>query len=280
MLDVNKEVLSDIERGFSVPAQPDLLVKLQQLMATPEPDLNKIASIISQDVAVSSAILKTINSPIYGLARTISDIPKSVRYIGINGIFSLVSNILIRKSFTQDKSCIALEAFWDSATNIANASVYIGQRLKHAVSKEKLFTLALFHDCGIPVMASRYDDYNDIYQQAFNTPSKSLPSFEEAHYKVNHATIGFYVASSWRLPKDICQLILSHHDAEFFIHEKNRLQKFYFAVLKLAENIVHNCKHFRDESEWPLIQEMVFTVLNIDEDDYQDFVEDLTDLQI
>ena len=160
MLEVDDKVLADIRRGFSVPAQPSLLLKLQKVMAEAEPNLNVLADTISQDVAVASTILKTINSPLYGLSRSMSDIPKSVRYIGLNGINALITNTLIKRSFDQKDCNIALEEFWDNATNIANTCVHIGKSLKQAVSKDKLFSLGLFHDCGIPVMAMKYTDYN------------------------------------------------------------------------------------------------------------------------
>jgi HD-like signal output (HDOD) protein len=274
MLEIDDKVLADIRRGFSVPAQPSLLLKLQKVMAEAEPNLNVLADTISQDVAVASTILKTINSPLYGLSRSMSDIPKSVRYIGLNGINALITNTLIKRSFDQKDCNIALEEFWDNATNIANTCVHIGKSLKQAVSKDKLFSLGLFHDCGIPVMAMKYTDYNETYELAHNTPSKTLPLIEDEAYGVNHATIGYYVASSWRLPKDTCQLILAHHDRDFLRVENSRIQKFYYAILKLAENIVYNHKHFRDAADWPYIQEEVFTLLAIDEDDYQDYVED------
>ncbi len=280
MLEVDDKVLADIRRGFSVPAQPSLLLKLQKVMAEAEPNLNVLADTISQDVAVASTVLKTINSPLYGLSRSMSDIPKSVRYIGLNGINALITNTLIKRSFDQKDCNIALEEFWDNATNIANTCVHIGKSLKQAVSKDKLFSLGLFHDCGIPVMAMKYADYNDTYELAHNTPSRTLPLIEDEAYGVNHATIGYYVASSWRLPKDTCQLILAHHDRDFLRLENSRIQKFYYAILKLAENIVYNHKHFRDAADWPYIQEDVFTLLAIDEDDYQDYVEDTESLHV
>lgn len=279
MLQVDEKVLADIGRGFSVPAQPELLLKLQELMAVPEPDLNDIANAITQDVATSSTILKTVNSPIYGLARSISDIHKAARYIGIDGIASLVTNTLIRRSFNQNECSIPLEDFWNNASNIANTSVFIGKSIKQAVSKDKLFTLGLFHDCGIPVMAQKYRDYSDILEHAFNTPSETLTSVEESVYQVNHATLGYYVASSWRLPKDICQLILSHHDRSYLDTYNNRAQQFYFAILKIAENIVHNHKHFRDAADWLYLRDSIFTLLDIDEDDYQDLFEDSAEIQ-
>jgi HD-like signal output (HDOD) protein len=279
MLNVDEKVIADIGRGFSVPAQPDLLLKLQKLMADNEPDINIIAETISQDVAVSATILKTINSPVYGLSRSISDIHKAVRYIGINGIVSLVTNTLIRKSFNQNDCGIALEEFWTNASNIANTSVLIGKSIKQTLSSDKLFSIGLFHDCGIPVMAMKYKDYSETYEHAFNTPSETLTSIEESVYQVNHATLGYYVASSWRLPKDICQLILSHHDRKFLDILNNQSQQFYFAILKMAENIVHNHKHFRDAADWEYVKDSIFTLLDFDDDDYQDLLEDSVEYQ-
>jgi len=274
MLNVDEKVIADIGRGFSVPAQPSLLLKLQQLVAEPDPDINDIAALISQDVAISATVLKTVNSPVYGLPRSISDIQKATRYIGLNGIVLLVTNSLIQKSFDQNDCSITLDDFWSNASNIANTCVFIGKSLKQTIPTDKLFTLGLFHDCGIPVMASKFSDYETTYEHAFNTPSETLTSIEESVYQVNHASIGYYVARSWRLPKDICQLILSHHDRTFLDTLNNKAQQFYFSILKMAENIVHNQKHFRDAADWPYLKDSIFTMLNLDDDDYLDMVED------
>ena len=279
MLTVDEKVLEDISKGFSVPAQPELLLKLQNLMAQPEPDISAVADTISQDVAVSATILKTVNSPIYGLARSISDIHKATRYIGLNGIMMLVSNALLKDSFKQDDCNIALEEFWQNATNIANTSVFIGQSIKQSLSNDKLFSLGLFHDCGIPVMAMRYKDYTETYEHAYNTPSETLTSIEESVYQVNHATIGYFVASSWRLPKDICQLILAHHDRSFLHVIDQSLPQCYFATLKMAENIVHNHKHFRDCADWAFLKDSILTTLDLDEEYYQDLMEDTANIQ-
>lgn len=123
-------------------------------------------------------------------------------------------------------------------------------------------------------MAMKYSDYNDTYELAYYDQTKTLPMIEDETFGVSHATIGYYVASSWRLPKDICQLILSHHDRGFLKLKGSCDENFYYAILKLAENIVHNHKHFRDAADWPYIQEMVFTLLDIDDDDYKDYFED------
>lgn len=280
MIEVDSKVIADIRRGFFVPAQPELLVKLQALMAEDEPELNTIADTISQDVAVSATILKTINSPVYGLARSVSDIKKSVRYIGLDGINTLVTNTLIKRSFAQKDCSIALEEFWENATNIANACVLIGRSLKQAVCSDKLFSLGLFHDCGIPIMAMKYNDYEDTYKLAMDESSEALTLIEETSYRVNHATIGYYVATSWRLPKDICQLILAHHDHQFILSSKNRLQKFYFAILKMAENIVHINRQGRESSDWLTLKDEIFQLLDINQAHYERLLADIAQYHI
>lgn len=275
MLQVDESVLKDIGRGFSVPAQPSLLLELQDKVKQGEPNLDEIAELIAKDISVSAKVLKTINSPLYGLARKIADIPKSVKYIGLNGIVSLVTSDLIQKSFRQQDCSISLESFWDNASNIANTAVFIGQKLRRRIAKEKLFTLGLFHDCGIPVMAIKYSNYQDVLDHAEKNPSEVITAVEEQAFQVNHATIGYYVATSWRLPPDICQLILRHHERDFLTKLDGSEAQLAFAILKMAENIVHQHKFFRPSSDWQYLQDSVFTVLDCDEYDYQDLLEDL-----
>ncbi|WP_448553109.1 HDOD domain-containing protein [Thalassotalea montiporae] len=278
MLQVDESVLKDIGRGFSVPAQPSLLLELQEKVKQGEPNLDEIAELIAQDISVSAKVLKTINSPLYGLSRKIADIPKSVKYIGLNGIVSLVTSDLIRKSFNQQGCSISLESFWDNASNIANTAVFIGQKLRRRIAKEKLFTLGLFHDCGIPVMAIKYNNYQQVLDFAEKNPSEVITKIEEKAYQVSHATIGYYVATSWRLPPDICQLILRHHERDFLAKLDGSETQLAFAILKMAENIVHQHKYFRPSSDWQYLQDSIFTVLDCDEYDYQDLLEDLDEV--
>ena len=277
MLNINDKVLADISKGFAIPARPDLLLKLQTIMADDEPSLTDIADAITEDVAMSATIIKTINSPLYGLARTISDIKKSVNYIGMQGIFSLVTSILLKREFNAGNEQV-FDKFWSDAANIANAMVFIGKRVKCTSSSEKLFSIGLFHDCGIPVLTLKYPSYADVLELAERTPSKTLPEVEERVYAVNHATIGYYVASSWRLPKDICKLILSHHDRDFLNRLDNSAIQSEFAILKMAENIIHQIKFVTDHADWAFLDESIFTVLNLDEDEYKDIVEDVSDM--
>lgn len=279
MLIVDQSVLDDIGRGFSVPAQPKLLLELLKIMAEPDPDINAISDAISKDIAVSAAILKTINSPLYGLGRTVTDIKMSVNYIGIFGVVMLVTGSLLKKSFDPKSCSIELEPFWKLTSDIANTAMRLGQRYKPHIANDKFFSLGLFHACGIPVMAMKYNDYQQFLDQSLTTPEFALTEQEERHYQVNHATIGYYVASSWRLPRDVCQIILQHHERDFLNKLDGSEDQDLFAVLKLSEQLT-SIKHTDcDTSDWLFLKEKVQEVLGINDETLDDLYEEFTDIE-
>lgn len=275
MIEIDDSVLNDIKAGFNLPPKPELLAQLQQTLQDKEPDLNQIANLISTDVATSAAVLKVINSPCYGLARTITDIRQAVMFLGLNSIATLVTGFLLKQAFEQTKCCIKLERFWDTATEIADVATLIGKKIKSKVPTENLHMLGLFHDSGIPALASKYADYVEILGAANNDYEQQLVAHEEAAYNTNHAVVGYFLATSWHLPKETCQLILRHHDARFFEEAHGDEAHMTLATLKMAENLVHIQKRFVADPDWPYIKDKVLAALNLEEDDYQDIKDDV-----
>ncbi len=279
MLIVDQSVLDDISKGFTVPAQPALLLELLKLMAEPNPNINAISAAISKDVAVSAAVLKTINSPLYGLNRTVTDIKMSVNYIGIFGVVLLVTESLLKKSFDPKSCSIDLEPFWLLTSEIANIATKLGQQFKPHIVNDKFFSLGLFHACGIPVMAMKYDDYQSLLDEALTTPEIALTDIEEKKYNFNHATIGYYVASSWRLPKDVCQIILQHHDRNYLNKLDGSETQDLFAILKLSEHLASLKYLDCPSADWSYVEEKVLTILPMDKTNLDELVNEFTDSQ-
>lgn len=275
MFDVNDDVLTNIIKTFFIPARPDILAELQHIMDSDDPALSDIADVISKDVAISGAILKLINSPAYGLARTVSDIKQAVMFLGFQGTYSLVQGLKLKQAFATKSCSISLERFWDNAEEIAQVSLFIGNAVKSKVPIENLYTIGLFHDCGIPVMAVKYSDYIKALSESNRNYGDTLVNIEERMYSTNHAVVGFYVANSWHLPKDICQLILRHHEQDYLRKINGSIDQISFAVLKMAENIVHSERRFIAAPDWPYMKEGVLDCLGFSEQDYNDLKEDV-----
>lgn len=107
------------------------------------------------------------------------------------------------------------------------------------------------------------------------TIQKSQVEHEESVHNSNHAVVGYFISSGWKLPKDICQVILNHHEADFLRTNKNHMENLVYATLKVADNIVSSVKRNQNIEGWDDIREGCFDAIGIDEHKYQDLCEDL-----
>nr|WP_305792767.1 HDOD domain-containing protein [Sedimenticola hydrogenitrophicus] len=264
-------------QGFHIPPRPETLMRLQEISSSDDPSLADIAQVVAADVGLSSAILKTVNSPFYGLTRSITNIHQAVSLLGMESVNSLAASVELKRALTGN-ACISLERFWDNATDVANSMVYIGSRLKENFSLETLYTVGLFHDCGIPAMAIRYPDYRLTLIDANDSTEQTLSQIEEAKHGTNHSIIGYYIAASWHLPECLCELILQHHEADYLEHITGKEDQLVYAILKMAENIVDRTRRFRDAQDWQQLQHRVLDTMGLNVLEYSDIEEDLSEL--
>ena len=110
LIDLDNKKLASAVSSFQVPAKPQILIDIQKLMAEDEPNIDKVALLISNDVGLSSAIIKVINSPLYGVNRKVSKIKHAVMALGLRGVNGLVIALLLKSSI-QGTSSISLERY-------------------------------------------------------------------------------------------------------------------------------------------------------------------------
>ena len=269
MLNIDKKTVDDVIHDFYIPIKPNILTQLQSLMSDNESIISDFFKVISKDVALSSEILKTVNSAFFGLERTICDIQYAVCFMGKDTVNALSTVILFKRSFADVCCCLSLERFWDDAKDIAYAMTFINKKKGTQLSDGCLYTIGLFHDCGIPTFSNKFDDYKETLIAANGEGENSIES-EENQYGTNHAVVGHFIAVSWNLPEDVCNIILGHHDLNFLANTTDINEQLGFATLKLAENFVHRNKRHSESPDWKYVKDDVLKLLNIDMDEYND----------
>lgn len=279
MIKLDESVIKHVESGFHIPPKPEILNTIQDIANDPEGSISDIGDCVASDVGLSSAVLKTLNSPFYGMSRTISDVRQATMMLGIESIKALVASYEIRRAFTGD-SCISLERFWDSAAEIANAMVFIGKRVNSNIPLENLHVTGLFHDCGLPAMSIKFPDYVDTLRQANEQPNLLLTELEEERYHCNHAVIGYYIASSWGLPKELCSVILQHHAMDALSGKVSSEFLWMYSCLKAAENLVEQTRRFKPTADWIRVGDQVLAAMGLSDLDYSDIEEDYNNLAL
>lgn len=266
-------------RRFQVPPCPTVLLEIQQLSASGHADAEDYAYSISKDVALTGMLLKTINSPVFGMKRKVLAVEQAIVLLGVARVEKLVTYIELRRIMA-GKACISLEKFWDNTMDMGNLMVMLPNylRLTSPAIPEDCFTIGLFRDCGIPLMAMRFDDYRQTLIDANNRPDVVFTDVEENNYQTNHAVIGYFLAQSWRLPDMICELILRHHDISLLASKDiSDWQKDLHAMAKIAANLHSYIRYDQESSEWPLEQDAVLARFQLSDMDYIDLQKDVTE---
>lgn len=268
--DVSRDEVEHILQGISIPPRPSLLGEVDRELGKAEPDLRHTASLIGKDVALSAAVLKTLNSPLFALRSKVANIPQAVMLLGARNTRCVITGLVLRNSLAG--AAASLERFWDSAEKVASINAFICSRLPRA-PREEAYTFGLFRDCGIPLLMQRFPDYRETLNLAANH-ERALTDVERLRHGTTHDAVGRIIAQKWGLSDAVCQAIHHHHRPMIVGQDgQEPLVKTLVAINFLAEHIIETSLHQRLDPLWETYAGAVLDYLNISDDAYYEIEE-------
>ena len=199
-----------IVREVGIPPCPTTLTAVVREMRRDEPDLRKLSALVSSDVGLSATLLKTVNSPFYGLSVKASTVQQAFSILGLRAGANLITGLLLRQAFPVSSNSL-MEEFWERSMRLAGAAAALAPRLR-CCNRDQAHTFALFRDCGLAVMIRKFPMYVDIVDYTAAEPGQPITEIENIRYQVSHARVGYALARSWHLPETLGQAICHHHD--------------------------------------------------------------------
>jgi HD-like signal output (HDOD) protein len=249
-----------------IPPCPVVLDRFMAEVRKDEPDYTRLASIIGSDVSLSAGLIKTANSPYFGVRQRVRSVNEALTILGLNTASRAVAGIILRKTFPNVPN---LERFWDASARVARLSGWLAQQLEiRGLRAEDAYTFGLFRDCGIPVLLGRFPGYQAVLDRANHDAQVSFTEIEEEAIPTNHAMVGCILAQSWWLPEEICRAIRSHHDLRSLTQASSdlpMLSRRLIAVAQLAEHILQHQLGLSQTQEWCKLGEACLQLLDMDE---------------
>lgn len=260
-------------RSIAIPPRPALLTEVQKEMAADDPDLGRISRLVGMDVAMTAAVLRSVNSPFYALARQASTLDHAIALLGLRQIGTLVSGFAMRQALRGDSA--NLTRFWDVSTKRSYALSRLARGLR-GVEVDVAQTFGLFCDVGIPLLMQRFPDYGPTLRDANQSRSQSFTAVEQAAHQTDHAMIGALMARSWGLPKAVCDAIRAHHDYSVFQDAQvpDEVQRL-IAMGLLAEVAIQRFARLNASVEWLKGGDQAAGVLLLGEYELEDWIETL-----
>lgn len=258
-----------IERAIldiGIPPCPVILDRFMTEVRRDEPDFGRLANIIGTDVGLSAGLIKTANSPFFGMRQRVRSVNEALAILGLKTASRAVAGIILRKAFPNVHN---LERFWDASARIAHVSGWLAHQLDiRGLRAEDTYTFGLFRDCGIPVLLGRFPQYEKILSAANTDTERSFISVEESSLPTNHAMIGCILAQSWWLPEEMCLAIRNHHDLFALESVNSNLpmpSRRLIATAQLAEHIVQQQRGLSLTQEWTKLGAACLQILDLNE---------------
>jgi HD-like signal output (HDOD) protein len=196
-------------KNIHLPPCPAILTRLLREMRAEEPDFVKVAKLIGSDVSLAGAMLKTVNSPFYGLRTKVASVHQALSVIGLRNAAQLVTGLLLRDAF-QSRASDGMQEYWQSTLKIALLNACVARSLG-GVDREEAYTFALFRDCGALAMMAGVLGYEPMLPGGAMCGRRVIELENERH-GTNHAAIGYHLTRSWFVPEHLCVAVLRHHD--------------------------------------------------------------------
>lgn len=252
---------------IGIPPCPVILGDFMAEARRDEPDYKRLSNIIGTDVGLAASLVKTANSPFFGLRQPVRSVYSALSILGLRTCTSAVAGIVLRNAFPHVPN---LERFWDGSARVADLSGKLALHLDmRGLRADEAYTFGLFRDCGIAVLLGRFPPYQKLLGVANSDSQRSFTEVEETELPINHAKVGCILAQSWWLPDEISSAISHHHHLGALESSESNLptlSRRLIATAQLAEHFVQRQFGLSLTQEWPKLGTTCLQVLDIDEE--------------
>lgn len=197
----------------ALPPLPNVVTLVLDETNKPEPSAAKVESVIATDQAMTSQLLRLVNSAYYGLSGNVNNVGQAIVIAGLHQVRNLVLSLGALSAFQPKtpRQQQTIHQFWMHSFFAASAARSISQ-VKRLPGKdgELMFVGGLLHDIGRLFL---FTNFQDAYDQVLNDAKKKGVSVEQAEMnllQVNHAEIGREITTMWKLPESLCHIIGRH----------------------------------------------------------------------
>jgi len=207
----------------NLPGRPKTFEKLNNLLEQDTLDVDVVATVIKEDIVLSTRVLSLINSPYFGMHEPVDSIHKAVTLLGPTLLRILVVSMEFGPDAHAHPDLRALERHSFDVARLMRAAC------PTTASASTWFACGLLHDIGKLVLGRHFADYD--VQMTLEE--------EQATYGVTHAQLGAHLLSSWGLPVMFIEATAFHHGCDPMINCECPSLLALIALEQLME--VHHC---------------------------------------
>ncbi len=188
---------------YSLPA-----VAMQALELTNQPnvDTRALKECISNDPAITSKILRVVNSSLFGLSREVSDLNQAIALLGVKPLKLLVLGFSLPNGLFSDVESDILSRYW----RLTLTKAVVGRELSETFWNhpgDEPFIAGLLQDLGMLLLIQQLGaPYVRFLDKVWAT-GQDLSQKEIESIGFDHIELSARVLTEWKLPESLIEAI-------------------------------------------------------------------------
>lgn len=214
-----QEIVEKAIREIShIATLPEVTLRIIELVEDPTSTAQDLHGVISNDPALSSRILKVVNSSFYGLPGQIASINRAIVMLGLNAVKNIAIAASLAKLFRGGELTPTFSAkeLWNHSNATAIACKLISDSQGMGLGDEA-YLAGLIHDIGIMVemqfdRSKLIDALDKTGAGIDGVPKVSLLETETEVFGANHQEFGQGLCAKWKFPAPFASATGFHHN--------------------------------------------------------------------
>lgn len=219
---------------------PEVTLKIVELVEDPSSTAQDLHNVIANDPALSSRILKVVNSSFYGLPGQIGSINRAIVMLGLNAVKNIAIAASLAKLFRGGDLShgFSARAIWEHAVACGAITKVVADTDKVGFSDEA-FLAGLMHNIGL--MVEMQFDRNKLIEVVQNlgvnaegVPANDMREVEAQIFGADHQDFGKGLCEKWKFPNNFTLVTGYHHNPMEAPADARRLP----AMVYIADRLV------------------------------------------
>ncbi len=217
-----------------LPPLPKTYSQVQSCIEEDDVDIEKMATLIGLDVALTSALLHWANSALFGQRYHVDSIKKAIIVLGTEIVINLILSEAVTRSIAKaapTTSGFDMNKFRCHSIATATLSRMLIKSLYSSDGdlQDRAFIAALLHDLGKLIAVSHFSEAFDAAVKKAQTTGMPLLEAERELLGTDHTELGSFLAEWWALPHFITTAIEQHHNPQPNVLEPEIVPAVYLA---------------------------------------------------
>jgi diguanylate cyclase (GGDEF)-like protein len=188
-----------VDRCGQLYSLPVVAMRVLKLTESPAVDVRALKECIENDPALTSKVLRVVNSSLFGLSREVTDLNQAIALLGINPLKLLVLGFSLPGELFVGLNGDILRRYWHRTLIKAVAAREISQTIL-GMPGDEAFLAGLLDDIGALVLLQEAGECYAQFLDSAYARAANVAEAERAALGFDHTELSARLLTRWKLP--------------------------------------------------------------------------------